>query len=208
MTHRLPPQLKPIPPPPPPMPSPRKTNRRKKKKNKAEEEPLIPLPCDTCNEKKELACVHQSCHDTWMLADVKYASCPRCRTPANITREKINEIRMRKGLPVEKTVTNFLSFTLHLQPRPAPSSHLNFSLFQSLCWNCNVCKLVSVFYKHRLSITSFVIIAVKKMYFCHCGSDRFHYTFYTVTCLCPKRHIVANITYICNFCNDKFNNSV
>ena len=78
-----------------------------------------------------------------MLADVKYASCPRCRTPANITREKINEIRMRKGLPVEITVTNFLSFTLHLQPRPAPSSHLSFSLFQSLCWNCTSANLIT-----------------------------------------------------------------
>lgn len=176
----------------------------KKIKKEDEENQLIPLPC-ACNLNNSLAYVHQDCHDNWMLANVKEAACPRCRKATNLTRKEINEIRARKGLPIEKTVTTLFSFSpkfLHL------SSPLFFShSFQYRCQKCSyenisvtILLLPSTFHYSCNRCGNDGVLA------CYCGCEVFRYTSYNVDCTCPNQHTMPNVTYICTNCDETYNN--
>lgn len=177
------------------------------KKIKLEEtqEPLIPLPC-SCNLNNTLAYTHQSCNDSWLLSNTKDAVCPRCRKELNLTRQQINEIRQRKGLPIEKTVTThfFLFFYYFF---PLEKSHI-FSphSFQYRCVDCSSENISVTFLQ---SPDTFLYICNdcgdEKVYECYCGCDKFRYSSYTIYCDCQK-HSMPNVTYICTDCQRTYNN--
>ena len=65
--------------------------------------PLIPLECNKCNADRTRQ-VHQNCLDKWYIGNLTNARCPRCQTHKTLSKVEINDIRLRRGMPVEKTV--------------------------------------------------------------------------------------------------------